>query len=607
MKSLHPGLNAIALAVLALTPPDAARAAELVLTFHPTFGDAPIERDAPGPETVRGERWSVTRLSALFSGLRLRQIDGDWQKVATDPAWISLTDQRLTWRIPNAPEGEWSALSFDVGLPPELNDQDPAAWPPDHPLNPNLNLLHWSWQGGYIFLALEGHYQSAARASEPFRQARNGFAYHLAREAFRTPVTLPADILLQPGQPRQVEVEWKVDRILSGPRPISFSTDGSSTHSQPDDPVAASLKANLAESFQPRQTTPVAPLAVPTPGKVTATDPNTKTLSFPSSFPPPRLPPDNPLTPERVTLGRRLFHETALSRTQRIACASCHLADHALSDPQIVSTGVDGRVGHRNAMPLFNLAWKTQFFWDGRAATLREQVLEPIEDHREMDESLERVVARLATSPGYPEAFSAAFGHPGITAERLALALEAFLLTLVSHDSKFDRVQRGQESFTPLEQRGFTLFITEREPRLGQLGGDCFHCHGGSLFTDHQFRNNGLAIDPKDLGRSIATGSSLDRGAFSTPSLRNVSLTAPYMHDGRFPTLEAVLKHYSHGVQRTETLDPNLAKHPDGGLHLSEDDQQAIIAFLRTLTDDRFARSKETPPSASAAATGSPR
>ena len=158
-------------------------------------------------------------------------------------------------------------------------------------------------------------------------------------------------------------------------------------------------------------------------------------------------------------------------------------------------------------------------------------------------------------------------------------------MTLTSHDSKFDRSQRGEVKLSADEQRGFELFMMEREPRLGQMGADCFHCHGGALFTDHAFRNNGLAIG-EDTGRHRVTGAALDKGTFATPSLRNIALTAPYMHDGRFTTLEAVLDHYSEGVQRTETLDPNLAKHPDGGLKLTAEEKRCVVAFLRTLTDE---------------------
>jgi cytochrome c peroxidase len=237
-------------------------------------------------------------------------------------------------------------------------------------------------------------------------------------------------------------------------------------------------------------------------------------------------------------------------------------------------------------MPLVNLAWKTTFFWDGRAPSLRAQALMPIQDQTEMDAKLDDVTARLAATKDYPPLFHAAFGSPEVTAEKVGLALENFLLTLTAYQAKVDRVLRGQATFSADEQRGFELFMTEYDPRTGQFGADCFHCHGGPLFTDHQFHNNGLARSEDDSGRFRVTGLESDRGKFATPSLRNVALRAPYMHDGRMVSLEEVVDHYSTGVQRSATLDPNLAKHPGSGLQLSPDDRRALIAFLKTLTDE---------------------
>lgn len=559
-------------------------AAPVELTIVPTIDGEPL---APGRElrpTRSGERWTVTRLSYLVSELSFLGEDGQWHVVGGDPAWLSLTDQRNRWQIENAPEGTWRALRFSVGLPPKLNDRDPSVWPASHPLNPNVNGLHWSWQGGYIFLALEGRFWSGDEQAK----AAPGFAYHIARESFRTTVNLPMTFTVKANTATDLSIEFDVGRVFDGTEPVSFSRDGSSTHSKVGDPLAGKLQRNLATAFHP------APPAnrANGPGKHDPDNPtNTETaLAVPEDFPQPDLPDDLVLSPARVSLGQRLFHETRLSRSGTLSCTSCHFADRALSDPRRFSAGEQGRTGNRNGMPLFNLAWKPSFFWDGRAPTLRDQVRVPIEDHRELDESLDRVVAKLRLDPSYLAAFRESFGDEAIDEDRLAIALEAFLLTLMSHDSKFDRAQRGQAELTPLEQRGFELFMTEREPRSGQFGGDCFHCHGGSLFTDHQFRNNGLALDPSDPGRGAITGSPLDEGAFMTPSLRNIDLTAPYMHDGRFATLEEVLDHYSEGVTRTNTLDPNLAKHPDGGLGLTGEDKAALIAFLKTLTDDRFAR-----------------
>jgi cytochrome c peroxidase len=236
-------------------------------------------------------------------------------------------------------------------------------------------------------------------------------------------------------------------------------------------------------------------------------------------------------------------------------------------------------------MTLWNLAWKKDFFWDGRATSLRQQVLLPVQDHDEMDESLERVAKKLSSNPSYPPLFNKAFGSTKIDADRISLALEQFILSLTSYRSKFDLAMAGLTQLTPEEQRGFELFMTEFEPRMGQRGADCFHCHGGALFTDSQFHNNGLDVSSADPGRAKITGRDSDHGKFSTPTLRNVALTAPYMHDGRFKTLEEVIDHYSSGVQRSPTLDPNLAKHPNDGIGLTSADKKALVAFLKTLTD----------------------
>jgi len=557
----------------------------LDLSIQPVAGDLKVTPETPLVNRA-GERWSVTRLSYLLSEPALQRGDGSWHPCESEPAWMSLANGRDTWKITPVPEGEWTAIRFSVGLPPSLNDRDPAAWGPAHPLNPNLNGLHWSWQGGYIFLALEGRFWKDGddQSKAP------GFAYHLARESFRTTLSVPVKFRTRGETDDRVALAFDLARIIDGQISVAFARDGSSTHSKEGDPLAAALQANLKSAF--REAAPD-DLSKETTASSQPTSKRIATengIPLPPTFPRPNLPQDLEANPARLELGRRLFHETLLSRSATLSCASCHLADHGLSDPRPLSVGEQGRNGRRNAMPLFNLAWKPSFFWDGRAASLREQVLIPIEDHRELNEDLANVVTKLEADPAYKAGFAEAFGGPGISSERLAIALETFLLSLVSHDSKFDRARRGEATLTDLEQRGFELFMTEREPRSGQFGGDCFHCHGGALFTDHQFRNNGLLIDAADPGRGEVTGLALDQGTFSTPSLRNIALTAPYMHDGRFATLEEVLDHYSAGVQRTRTLDPNLAKHPDGGLGLSPEEKRALIAFLRTLTDDQFSR-----------------
>jgi cytochrome c peroxidase len=205
-----------------------------------------------------------------------------------------------------------------------------------------------------------------------------------------------------------------------------------------------------------------------------------------------------------------------------------------------------------------------------------------------MHESLDHLVTKLSEDADYHRLFANAFGSGEINSDRIARALEQFLLAQVSFDSKFDRVMLGKEKFTAEEQRGFELFHTEYNPYHGQFGADCFHCHGGALFQSQDFANNGLDSSFRDTGRYVVTKREGDRGKFSVPSLRNVAVTGPYMHDGRFRTLEEVVEHYCTGTKRSATLDPNLAKHPDGGVPLNAADKRALVAFLRTLTDERF-------------------
>ena len=204
-----------------------------------------------------------------------------------------------------------------------------------------------------------------------------------------------------------------------------------------------------------------------------------------------------------------------------------------------------------------------------------------------MAANLNSVLRRLNGRSSYRKDFDKAFGPGKVTAEKLGLALESYVLTLTSYDSKFDRAMAGKEKLTKNEQRGMELFFTEYEPRSKKFGADCFHCHGGANFSDHQFHNNGLK-PTKDLGRFHITGKDSDKMKFSTPSLRNLTYTFPYMHDGRFKTLEDVMAHYNGPMHRSESLDANLAKHPKEGLRLSKEDQAAIIAFLKTLTDPQY-------------------
>jgi cytochrome c peroxidase len=561
-------------ALLACAP---LRAREVRVSIAHTFGGEPLQLDSLRYPAAAGETVAVTRLSYLLSGFALQARDGSWIALPDDAAWIDLERRRTGFTLRGVPPGAYTALRLAVGLDAVVNHAAPEKLAPDHPLNPNLNGLHWNWQGGYVFLALEGRYRSAAGPASP-----EGFVYHLARDPNRTVVTMPASLTV--GESGEIALELDVAALLGG----SFQRDGNSTHSRDKDAVAARLTAALPHAF--RAAAIPAPPAAPAPPPLAELHlPATYTpyrFTFNRSFPRPNLPRDNPLIEERVQLGKLLFSDPQLSRDGTVSCATCHRAENAFAEPARVSRGVGGRTGERNAMPLFNLAWKSAFFWDGRAATLREQALVPIQEHREMDLPLAELAPRLAASASYRRAFAAAFDSAEVTPERVGLALEQFLLTLVAGTSKFDRALRGAGAFSPDEQRGFELFMTEFDPRTGQRGADCFHCHGGPLFTDHQFHHNGLPIADGDLGREAVTHAAADRGKFATPSLRNLARTAPYMHDGRFATLEEVVAHYSGPLEHTPTLDPNLAKHPAGGLQLPAADQAALVAFLRTLSEE---------------------
>ena len=317
-------------------------------------------------------------------------------------------------------------------------------------------------------------------------------------------------------------------------------------------------------------------------------------LDIPALFPPMDIPADNPMTVEGVELGRYLFWDPNLSADGTVSCGSCHLPSSAFSDPSAVSTGVGGAQGVRNSMVLVNVGWAPSFFWDGRAATLEEQVQIPIPHPDEMALPWPEALSRLEADPDYPDRFGAAFGSKDITQERTAKALAQFLRTLISADSKYDRWRRGETTLTDSEFNGYTMFLSEGgDPETtpgGQFGGDCFHCHSeaGTLFSDHLFRNNGL--DPNfvaDAGLAGVTGMPLDSGRFKTPTLRNVALSAPYMHDGRFTTLEEVIDHYNSGGVASSTVDPFM-KYTTGGLTLSPQMKADLIAFLHTLTDTAF-------------------
>lgn len=521
----------------------------------------------------------MTRLSYLLSDFALKTSQGEWMEINGSPAYLDLAKQRTSFTLTNVPEDEYLGLRFSVGLETKTNHGDPSKYPAQHPLNPNFNQLHWDWKSGYIFLALEGRYQTPRRLE--------GFVFHLANSGNKTQVTLLDKI--EHREHTELNLGFNLANLFKTPDPISFAQDGASTHSHPKDPLVHKLVGNIPNAF--RVITTQVREAIASPKLATPVDFPEQWEAHPfvvgRNFPIPQLPSDNPLIKARVALGKKLFFDPLLSKTNSLSCASCHDPKHAFSDSRKQSIGIHGISTPRHSMPLFNLAWKNSFLWDGKIERLRDQVLEPIENPDEMGENLSDVIAKLEASNEYVSLFKAAYKSGDLNPENLSLAIEAFLLTLVSYDSKFDRALKGEAELTDSEKRGFELFMTEHEPRSKKFGADCFHCHGGPLFTNHNFHNNGLA-ESTDPGRSGVTGRKSDSNKFAAPSLRNIALTAPYMHDGRLETLEAVVEHYNSGILNSDTLDPNLAKHPKSGLNLGVEDQAALVDFLKTLTDPKF-------------------
>lgn len=306
----------------------------------------------------------------------------------------------------------------------------------------------------------------------------------------------------------------------------------------------------------------------------------------------------NPITDAGATLGRVLFYDKNMSANNKVACGSCHLQSHGFSDPLTLSDGFDGGKTGRNSMGIINARYypNGKFFWDERANTLEEQTLMPIQDHVEMGMVLDTLVKKLASINYYPSLFKNAFGTEEVTSDRVSKALAQFVRSVVSTNSKYDagrgnvgnNVPTNQTpdftNFSNLENQGKTLFFTTA---------GCGACHGTETFTARVAENNGLDLNTTDSGVGAITGNPADVSKFKVPSLRNVELTAPYMHDGRFATLEEVVEHYNTGVQAHPTLSaPLRVGGPNGQprrLNLNNTEKAALVAFLKTLTDNSIA------------------
>lgn len=337
-------------------------------------------------------------------------------------------------------------------------------------------------------------------------------------------------------------------------------------------------------------------------------DPTPLDIVIPYGFPSRlNIPDDNPMTVEGVELGRALFHDphlcgyTGTNPDSLMSCASCHDRAHNYDlgpdNPRLVNGRPVGRTGkatHHNAMPLMNLVFNHEgYSWNGSICpqnvkgrrSIEDIVLMAITADDELCSTEARTLAALRADSKYPEMFGKAFGSEEITMERVQKAIAQFVRSLVSGNSKFDRYLQGKEQLTPQELHGYILFTTEE-------GADCFHCHGSEgspLFTTNLFYNNGLDnvfSDPQD--RYSFTGHDADHGAYRAPSLRNIAVSAPYMHDGRFQTLDEVLNFYNEGLQPSPYVSPLMHHINDGGVLLTPSEIADLKAFLNTLTDDEF-------------------
>lgn len=285
-------------------------------------------------------------------------------------------------------------------------------------------------------------------------------------------------------------------------------------------------------------------------------------IEVPDNFPALYVDENNPLTVEGVALGRMLFYDSILDQDRSRACASCHLQQQSFS------------LDSTNSLAHINLGWNTAFLWNGQIEGSLEDIM-----YFEVAEFFKTNLANLNNHPIYAGLFKKAFGVDVITHQEAAYALAQFERSMISGNSKWDKYLRGEASLSQAELQGYELFFTEK--------GDCFHCHGTILFTDGLFHNNGLDLNPQP-GREEITGDQNDVGKFKSPTLRNIMLTPPYMHDGRFSTIAEVIDFYSEGVNWSPTIDPLMKKVGQGGVHLNQQEKNQLIAFLMTLTDTTY-------------------
>jgi cytochrome c peroxidase len=295
-------------------------------------------------------------------------------------------------------------------------------------------------------------------------------------------------------------------------------------------------------------------------------------ITFPDYFPAPIYDfTNNQFTQKRFLLGKKIFFDKQLSSDGTISCNSCHAQTHGFADHNVsFSLGVNGAIGSRNSPSIANMIWSPYFMWDGGVNHIEVFSVAPITNPDEMHETMSNVLSKLNSNIQYRKLFKEAYGSDLITDQLLLKAITLFMSKIISCNSKYDKMRQGKVEYNSMENEGYDLFKQK-----------CASCHTEPLFTNYQFINNGIDSVFTDLGRAKITFNNEDRGKFKVPSLRNIELTYPYMHDGRFWSLEQVLNHYRSGIRNSETLHPTLTN----GIEITELEQQKIISFLRTLTD----------------------
>jgi len=317
---------------------------------------------------------------------------------------------------------------------------------------------------------------------------------------------------------------------------------------------------------------------VPDPTPTTVVIPDWVSTTIIGEMPHPE---NNPLTKEGIALGRELFYEKQLSGDNSMSCASCHFQEFNFSDSARFSVGIMEDIGDRQAMGISNLAWDDLFFWDGRAVSLEDQAFGPVVNPIELNDTWPNVVSKLQADSKYPTLFDKAFGTRTIDSVLVTNAIAQFERTMVSFNSVYDNYFYGGDAnvLNSSEQNGFNLYFGQAE---------CIHCHSGPLLSDPTFRNNGLDETFTDLGLGKVTGLDTDNGKFKVTTLRNIAESGPYMHDGRFATLEEVIEHYNSGVkENSPNLDPEM-EHFVGGLNLTDTEIADLVAFLHTFSDPDY-------------------